>query len=182
MSSNVQNVIIRDAEEWEADMIAEVMVEAYGQYALTMPPDRWEEYRESIKASVYGSAPVARLIALTEGNIVGSVQMFHSSESAYGKPEMGIHSPIIRLLAVSPAARGLGIATLLIQEAARRSIQLGASTLNLHTSDMMASAVKLYERLGFKRAFDTDIWNGDTLVKGYRIEAASLLGERLHFS
>lgn len=58
----------------------------------------------------------------------------------------------------------------MIQEAARRSIQLGATTLNLHTSDMMASAVKLYERLGFERAYDTDIYNGESLVKGYRIE------------
>ncbi|MNC78395.1 hypothetical protein D3C75_1305960 [compost metagenome] len=41
---------------------------------------------------------------------------------------------------------------------------------------MMASAVKLYERLGFQRAYETDIMNGDTLVKGYclDLEAFSL--------
>lgn len=58
----------------------------------------------------------------------------------------------------------------MIREAAGRSIALGAASLNLHTSDMMASAIRLYERLGFKRAYETDLKNGDTLVKGYRLE------------
>ncbi|MNN88411.1 hypothetical protein D3C81_2060930 [compost metagenome] len=35
---------------------------------------------------------------------------------------------------------------------------------------MMASAIKLYERLGFKRAYETDIMNGETLVKGYQLD------------
>ncbi|UNK19485.1 GNAT family N-acetyltransferase [Paenibacillus sp. N3/727] len=168
--NSVQKVIIRDAQDWEREAVAEIMLESYQQYALDMPQDRWKEYRNSIRNSAYGNTPYARIVAELAGEIVGSVQLFLSSEAAYGKPEMGINSPIIRLLAVSPFARGLGIATLLIQEAARRSIQLGATTLNLHTSDMMASAVKLYEKLGFERAYETDTTNGETLVKGYRLD------------
>ncbi|MNE97889.1 hypothetical protein D3C80_1963150 [compost metagenome] len=38
---------------------------------------------------------------------------------------------------------------------------------------MMASAIKLYEHLGFKRAYETDIMNGETLVKGYRLDLLS---------
>ncbi|GAB6928964.1 GNAT family N-acetyltransferase [Paenibacillus sp. JCM 10914] len=167
---SVQEVIVRDAQEWESEAVAVVMLESYQQYAFDLPEERWVEYRDSIRNSAFSSAPYARIVAELGGEIVGSVQLFLSSEAAYGKPEMGINSPIIRLLAVSPGTRGRGIATLLIQEAARRCLQLGASTLNLHTSDMMASAVKLYERLGFERAYDTDTFNGDTLVKGYRIE------------
>ncbi|ETT62809.1 GNAT family N-acetyltransferase [Paenibacillus sp. FSL H8-0457] len=168
--NSIQEVIVRDAHEWEREAVAAVMLESYQQYAFDLSAERWEEYRNSIRSSAYSHAPHARIVAEFGGEIVGSVQLFLSSEAAYGKPEMGIHSPIIRLLAVSPGSRGRGIATLLIQEAARRSIQLGATTLNLHTSDMMASAVKLYERLGFERAYDTDIINNETLVKGYRIE------------
>lgn len=168
--STSQEVIIRDAQDLEHETIAEVMLEAYQQYAFDMPQPRWEAYRDSIRNSVYGDAPYARIVAQLGGEIVGSVQMFLSSEIAYGKPEMGINSPIIRLLAVSPSARGRGVATLLIKEAALRSIQLGATTLNLHTSDMMASAVKLYEKLGFERAYETDTNNGATLVKGYRLD------------
>ena len=164
---NSKKVIIRDAEDTDREAIAKVLLEAYGQYSTDIPEPFWTEYRDSIRDSVYGDGPAARIIAEVDKEIVGSVLLFLSSEAAYGRPELGIHSPIIRLLAVSPNARGLGLATLLIQEAARRSLELGASTLNLHTSDMMASAVKLYEKLGFERAYETDIMNGDTLVKGF---------------
>lgn len=99
--------------------------------------------------------------------------LFTSSEAAYGRPELGINAPILRLLAVSTAARGRGIATLLIGEAVRRSREQGAAALHLHTSDMMASAIKLYEHLGFTRAYETDIMNGETLVKGYRLDLLS---------
>ncbi|WP_018757670.1 GNAT family N-acetyltransferase [Paenibacillus terrigena] len=165
-----QDIRIRDAEEFEQEAIAQVMIEAYQQYAHDLPQPRWEEYRDSIRNSVYGNATYARIVAELDGEIIGSVQMFLSSEAAYGKPELGIHSPIIRLLAVSPDYRGRGIATLLIQEAARRSVLLGYSTLHLHTSDMMASAVLLYERLGFERAYEADTRNGDTLVKSYWLD------------
>ncbi|WP_412679038.1 hypothetical protein [Brevibacillus parabrevis] len=35
------------------------------------------------------------------------------------------------------------------------------------TTDMMAAAVKLYERLGFARAVEKDFFNGETHVKSY---------------
>ncbi|MBB3129692.1 GNAT superfamily N-acetyltransferase [Paenibacillus rhizosphaerae] len=172
---NPEELILRDAKDSERELIAEVMLESYQQYAFDMPQERWEQYRDSIRNSVYGNAPYARIVAEIDGRIIGSVQMFLSSEAAYGNPEMGIHSPIIRLLAVHPSARGRGVATALIREAARRSLELGATTLNLHTSDMMASAVKLYERLGFQRHYETDTTNGETLVKGYRIDVPGSL-------
>ncbi|OZB95981.1 GNAT family N-acetyltransferase [Paenibacillus sp. XY044] len=172
---NPEELILRDAKDSERELIAEVMLESYQQYAFDMPQDRWEQYRDSIRNSVYGDVPYARIVAEIDGRIIGSVLMFLSSEAAYGNPEMGIHSPIIRLLAVHPSARGRGVATALIREAARRTLELGATTLNLHTSDMMASAVKLYEKLGFQRHYETDTANGETLVKGYRIDVPGSL-------
>ncbi|KWX70298.1 GCN5 family acetyltransferase [Paenibacillus riograndensis] len=168
--SNSKEILIRNAVDSDRDAIAKVLLEAYGQYAAELPEPFWAEYRRSILDSVHGTAPYARIVAEIDNRIVGSVLLFLSSEEAYGRPELGIRSPIIRLLAVSPSVRGRGIAVLLIREAARRSIGLGAATLNLHTSDMMASAIKLYERLGFQRAYETDIMNGDTLVKGYCLD------------
>ncbi|MGN7762634.1 GNAT family N-acetyltransferase [Paenibacillus sp. 22594] len=168
--SSFKKIHIRNAADSDRDAIAELLLEAYGQYAAELPEPFWAEYRHSILDSVDGTAPYARIIAEMDNRIVGSVLLFLSSEKAYGRPELGIHSPIIRLLAVSPGTRGRGIAALLIREAARRSKELGATTLNLHTSDMMASAIRLYDRLGFQRAYDTDIMNGNTLVKGYCLD------------
>jgi len=165
-----QKIIIREAENNDRDAIAEVMLDAYHQYSEVMPEPLWLEYRKSLLESVHGDAPIVRIIAEIDKKIIGSALLFSSSETAYGKPELGIHSPILRLLAVTPSARGLGVATHLIHEAARRSRELGATTLNLHTSEMMASAIKLYLRLGFIRAYETDLMNGETLVQGFRLD------------
>lgn len=163
-------IVIREAKDSDREAIAGVLLGAYSEYASVLPEPYWAEYRDSILDSVHGNAPIARIVAELDGQIIGSVLLFTSSEAAYGKPELGIHTPVIRLLAVSPVVRGRGVAVLLIREAARRSLALGAASLNLHTSDMMASAIKLYERLGFQRASETDIYNGSTLVKGYRLD------------
>ncbi|NOV02884.1 GNAT family N-acetyltransferase [Paenibacillus planticolens] len=164
-----RDIQIREASDGDRDAIRKVLEEAYGQYKDVLPPEGWEQYKENIVASVDGGTPAARIVALIDGEVVGSSLLFLSSEAAYGLPELAIQSPIIRLLAVSPKARGRGVATALIQESARRAIELGAATLHLHTSDMMESAVKLYERLGFERAYEKDIQKGEVLVKSYRL-------------
>jgi GNAT superfamily N-acetyltransferase len=160
-------VIIRHAELSDRDATLAVLLDAYGQYEQVLPEQRWIEYKESIVASVDEAATKERLVAELDGEVVGSVFLFDSSEAAYGRPDLNIHSPIIRLLAVSKKARGYGVATDLIRASAKLALDSGAETLHLHTSDMMDSAVRLYERLGFERAYDKDIMNGETLVKSY---------------
>ncbi|CAM4410113.1 GNAT superfamily N-acetyltransferase [Paenibacillus endophyticus] len=167
MSDNA--VVIRDTEPADREAIREVLLDAYGQYEQVLPEEAWSRYKESILEAIDGAATKARLAAVLNGEVVGSVFLFDSSEAAYGLPDLNIQTPIIRLLAVSRKARGYGIATELIRASAKLATEWGAETLHLHTSDMMDSAVRLYERLGFERAFDKDLQNGDTLVKSYRL-------------
>ncbi|MCC3374682.1 GNAT family N-acetyltransferase [Cohnella sp. REN36] len=162
---------IRDAEMADLEAIRQVLLSAYEQYRHDLPAERWSEYRENIAHAVDRPGATDWLVAEREGAIVGSATLFDSSLAAYGR-DLGIESPIVRLLAVAPEARGQGVATALLRESARRAKLAGAETLHLHTSDMMASAVRLYERLGFERATDKDIWNGDTLVKSYRLRVS----------
>ncbi|MEV5027157.1 GNAT family N-acetyltransferase [Paenibacillus sp. LPE1-1-1.1] len=163
-------VVIRGAELTDREATRNVLLNAYGQYELELPEPAWIQYKESILEAVDGAATKARLVAVLNGEVVGSVFLFDSSEAAYGRPELDIQSPIIRLLAVSKKARGFGVATELIRASAKLARDWGADTLHLHTSDMMDSAVRLYERLGFERAFDKDLINGETLVKSYRLQ------------
>ena len=167
--NSMQEVIVRDAHDWECEAVAAVMLESYQQYAFDLSTERWEEYRDSIRNSAYSHAPHARIVAELAGKSSALSSSSSPRRTLTENRKWGFtpHYPSSSRISRFP---GRGIATLLIQEVARRSIQLGATTLNLHTSDMMASAVKLYERLGFERACDTDTFNGEHLVKGYRIE------------
>lgn len=160
---------IREADSHDREAFQQLMLEAYKEYERLLSAAKWEKYQEEMRRSVEGDGPAARLVAEMDGEMVGCVQLYTSSEAAYGLPEIGIHAPIIRFLSVLPKARGRGVATALIAESARRSLQLGSSTLYLHTTDMMESAIRLYERLGFERSCDKDFWNGETLVKSYRL-------------
>jgi GNAT superfamily N-acetyltransferase len=162
-------IIIRDAIPSDDKAVKEVLLDAYGQYEYSLAQEQWEAYKHNIESSVAEAQTKARLVAVVDGRIVGSVFLFDSSAKAYGNAELGIHTPIIRLLAVARHARGLGVATELIRESAKRSLEWGADTLHLHTSDIMDSAVRLYERLGFERAYDKEFQNGQTLVKSYRL-------------
>lgn len=165
----IAHVNVRHAEERDRNAVERVLLAAYGEYALTLPGDRWEEYKNSIVHAIDTPSTTARLVAELNGEVVGSVFLYDSSTSAYNAPQLEIHNPIIRLLGVSPQARGHGVATELIRASARYALDSGADTLHLHTSDMMASAVKLYERLGFERAHDKEFHNGNILVKSYRL-------------
>ncbi|WP_282935929.1 GNAT family N-acetyltransferase [Paenibacillus sp. RC67] len=162
-------ITIRDAAAYDKEAIQQVMLAAYVQYEAVMPHSRWAAYREGILAAVDSDKALFTIVAEQDSVIVGSVQMFVSSEAAYGRPEMNIHTPIIRYLSVLPSVRGQGVATKLIIESVKRTAALGATVLHLHTSDLMQSAVRLYERLGFERAYHKDFNNGETLVKSYRL-------------
>jgi GNAT superfamily N-acetyltransferase len=79
--------------------------------------------------------------------------------------------PEVRLLAVAPEARGQGIGTALMKECIRRARRLGAACLNLHTTDMMQVAMRMYERMGFVRAPELDFHPDPSItVKAYRLE------------
>ena len=83
--------------------------------------------------------------------------------------------PEVRLLAVAPSSRGQGIGAALMEECVRRARASGASVLALHTTDMMQSALRLYERMGFVRSPELDLHPApDLTVKGYRLNLEGL--------
>jgi ribosomal protein S18 acetylase RimI-like enzyme len=57
--------------------------------------------------------------------------------------------PIIRMLVVDPAARGMGIGRALTEECIRRAARDDAPLIALHTSPAMEVALSLYLRMGF---------------------------------
>jgi len=143
---------IRDARGRDRDAVRKVTLSAFQQYAAVMPPPRWEGYRENILATVTDVEPAQQIVAEKEGVIVGAVLLYPPG-TAFSTPDEGpLLCPEVRLLAVARQARGQGIGTALMKECIRRARRLGAGCLNLHTTDVMQVAMRMYERMGFVRA------------------------------
>jgi GNAT superfamily N-acetyltransferase len=162
---------IRNARSRDRDAVRKVTLSAFHQYAAVMPPPRWEGYRENILATVTDVEPAQQIVAEKEGVIVGAVLLYPPG-TAFSTPEEGLLiCPEVRLLAVAPEAWGQGIGTVLMKECIRRARRLGAGCLNLHTTDVMQVAMRMYERMGFVRAPDLDFHPDPSItVKAYRLD------------
>ena len=72
---------------------------------------------------------------------------------------------VVDLLAVSPAARGLGIGTRLLARAEDKARAMGKDTMSLDVIGENAGAIRLYERIGFKT---TRVWRSRWLEPAIR--------------
>ena len=72
-----------------------------------------------------------------------------------------------RALVVHPDARGSGIGRALLETCIARTRAVGAPVLGLHTIELLADAVRLYERLGFVRCPEFDLRAVDVFPGSY---------------
>ena len=164
---------IRDARPADRDAVRDLTLAAYEEYAAAVPEPFWTLYRRNLAATLEAAGPEDRIVAEDGGVVVGSVLLYPPAAAAYGSRGSGSRWPEVRLLAVSPSARGRGVGQALMHECVRRARASGAEALGLHTTDMMGAAVRMYERMGFVRAPETDFApGGGILVKGYRLTLA----------
>ena len=163
---------IRDAQPGDRDAILTVTLAAYEQYAATLTPPFWAMYRRSIQATLADVGTAAQIVAEDGGALVGTVLLLPagSAPATPGGTSTTLPPPEVRLLAVAPSARGKGVARALMEACIERARAAGAPALTLHTTDMMAVAMRLYERMGFARAPELDITPAPgILAKGYRL-------------
>lgn len=155
-------MLIRDVRTEELDETARVMVEAYSQYAKELPLHAYQEYAEEI-ADVRRRLPFSELmVGEHEGAIVGAATFYADASLSEHKGWPSGYSEI-RLLAVSPKARGLGMGRALTEECIRRARANGSPAIGLHTSYLMSVACDLYERMGFERVPEYDFMPRDDL-------------------
>ncbi|GAC1417257.1 MAG: GNAT family N-acetyltransferase [Actinomycetota bacterium] len=148
-------MLIRDAKLDELDETANVMVEAYSQYAKDLSAVAYREYSEEI-ADVKRRLPFSDLIVGEhEGGIVGAVTFYADASLSEHEGWPPDYSEI-RLLAVSPKGRGLGMGRALTNECILRAKANGSAAIGLHTSYLMSVARDLYERMGFARVPEYD--------------------------
>jgi len=154
------DLVVRDARDGERGAIREVTLAAYAELAAVMEPPAWAGLDGAVRGALDVEGPgVERIVAERAGEIVGSVMLYHPSTDAYGGAAKRAGWPELRLLAVSPAARGAGVGQ-----------ALGAAELGLHTSHSLRAAVRMYERMGFVRAPEFDFQpEGAERVMAYRL-------------
>src|SRR5215470_8907165 len=120
-------VHVRGARPADRAAIEAVTLAAYQEYAAQMP-EHWEAYRQNIVGTLGSVEPRDQLVAEREGEIIGCVLLHPAGNSlvgARGEP-ITLSLPEVRLLAVAPTARGLGVGRALMRECIRRSRQAGA--------------------------------------------------------
>lgn len=163
-------VLVRDARPDERDAVRALTLGAYAQYAAVMTPGTWAGLEGAVRAALDAEVPAERIVAECDGALVGSVMLFPPAVDAYGGLAARAPWPELRVLAVAPEARGLGVGQALVEECVRRARASGAAAIGLHSSRSMAAALRMYERLGFVRDPATDFQpDGDELVQGFRL-------------
>jgi GNAT superfamily N-acetyltransferase len=170
MESVITIDTLRENEN-EKNQVRHLLVESYSQYQESYENQQdWLNYAAHLNDSVDNPFVNKILVARESNTVLGTLQLFLDSTSAYNRPDLEISSPIIRMLAVSPAARGKGIAQALIMESINYVREKGANHIYLHTSDKMASAIRLYEWLGFQRDTSKEFNKLNYIVKCYRYD------------
>lgn len=167
-------ITIEDIRVGEFEQVSEKLVESYSQYQASYNrKEDWLEYAESLRDSVHNPFVDRILVARDGEEILGSLQLFTNSETAYNLPNLAIFSPIIRMLGVSPSARGKGVAQALLRESISYAREKGADHIYLHSTDLMADAIRLYEWLGFKRDTSKEFNKLNFVVKCFRYDMQS---------
>src|SRR2546428_2719996 len=155
---------IRDAREEDLNAVSALLIDAYAQYmrppreALTSEERAgWDGYRRNIADVRSRAAISSTIVAERDGKLLGSVNYYApgQTDSVDGAWPDGWAS--IRLLGVSPNARGLGIGQALMKESLRRARGDGAGTMGLHTTALRDGARALYLRLAFQRVAAHDV-------------------------
>jgi len=169
-------IVIRVARDDELDEVSALIDVAYAQYDAFVEgasPERIASYeayridRRDVRSRLNDSE---LLVAEVDDRLVGTVTFYPPTPGATAGEGWLEGWASIRLLAVHPDARGLGIGRRLTEICVERARALGAPVLGLHTTVLMEVAKAMYERMGFVRAPEFDFRpSPDFVVEGYRL-------------
>lgn len=173
-------VSIRFATPDDAAAISRILFESFSTFREQYTPTAFDVVTPSADAIVARFREGPMWIAMANGKFVGTVSVLPQPEWLY-----------IRSMAVTPEARGLGIANKLMAAIEEYAVAEGFDRLFLYTTYFSTGAIGLYEKHGFKRGRETtaDEWYGTPglamdkwLTRGFeirevRIEDVELLSE-----
>lgn len=139
--------LIRDFQTADTLQVNALALNAFEQFK-----DAYQDW-PGFQSKIANMAALAEsgeiIVAELDGKIVGAVAYVGpgAPKAQFFLPEW----PIMRMLVVAPELRGRGIGRALAQECMGRARRDGAAAFALHTSELMAVALPMYQRMGFER-------------------------------
>ena len=140
----MREVEIRRAVEGDADAIADILSVAFAEFKSDYTPEAYSVVTPPADEIRGRFAEGPMWVAVREGELAGTVSAVPEPDWLY-----------IRSMAVMPAAQGSGIGKRLMTAVEEYAIENGFDTLFLYTTNFSADAIRLYEKLGFKKDRDT---------------------------
>ncbi|MFC4932161.1 GNAT family N-acetyltransferase [Massilia sp. GCM10023247] len=123
---------------------------AFAEYAGAY--EDWPSFIEGIGQMAALAAGGDLLVATHDGELAGAV--VHVGPGRPRSPVFPEEWSVIRMLVVAPGQRGLGIGGQLVAACLDCARRADAPAVGLHTSPLMASALRLYTAIGFRRDGD----------------------------
>ena len=165
---------IRLARPEELAALGALVADAYAALPGMPTPGEQPGYYAMVRdAPARARNPAIQVVAAVaaDGELLGSADLI--TEMAHygsgGTATRRSDAAGIRLLAVTPAARGRGVGQALTRDCIERARALGRSSVVLHTTRAMENAWRMYEQLGFRRTPDLDFRQGALEVFGFEL-------------
>ena len=150
------SVRIRRAREDEIEAIATLCAEAYEEMASGLDPGDYHHQVARVSDVATRFREGELLVAEDGGDLAGTIAYYGAGK--HGHDRVIWECAMMRMLAVAPAFRGRGIARLLAQECVVRAQKDGATAIALQTSELTPVAVGMYERIGFRRTQEFELY------------------------
>jgi len=146
----MEALLVRDARKATAARSRRWTLSAYQEYAPLMP-SLWDAYRDNIVTTLAAPEPATQIVAEQGSRIVGTVLLYPGGHR-YRRTH-AVSTPLSGGPAARRGARGAGQRHWRGAHARvhQTGAPIGATTLALHTTDLMRAAMRLYTRMGFQR-------------------------------
>jgi len=156
-------ITVRAARPDEYERVGALTIDAY----RALPVDHlWGGYDDAILDTAGRARGAEVLVAVSDDDtILGSVTYVADASTDWGEwiePD----EAQFRLLAVDPAARGLGAGVALVAACVERANATGQAMM-IHTTPWMQTAQRIYTRFGFERRPERDVPYEEWLEEGY---------------
>ena len=162
---------MRPARSDEYEEAGRVTALAYREFAG--PEEDWRRYLDRIADVADRVQRTLVLVAVDDGRVLGTVTLelderTEPAEDDESQTPLPSHEAHVRMLGVSPEARGRGIGRRLMEAAIAEARARGKTIVTLNTTRPMRAAQRMYESMGFQRDEDRVFDDGFVLMS-YRL-------------